>query len=447
MTCVLFVIFSLFAVIGQASSQNGYEFAYLISHTSATQMILVNPEDSLSERDVTHFPTPNEWRVNYPPIPNAAQDGNQWMVFTVAEPSTYTDKIVIFNKTNGFTTEIQTSIAGAAMRFRWSPDGLKLAIITAINDADLDVYVYSIESNILVNVTDDGLDQRDVSWFPDSQSLSIMTFSCENNEACGGILSTYRIDDVTKTGEISIMEIFGSGLACNMSANTMGTFVAFTSYCMSQDSTAGPQINDAYLWDIANNSVSAITSFAQQAATRNAPIYSIFDYTWLDDDTLLIGADYRVFGVEEGHQLQTYAVTTGTTTVLSTAIGAGFSVNPVTQEVLLRPSSSEFTPAQPPAIDATIPLSLMNTTALETASTMSLQAVDTVSAPLTTDWVWSPDGVYAYGLVLSTVNDADYGSYTVAFLDGRTREVTQEVISVTGDPASSYIIPIGWVRR
>jgi hypothetical protein len=216
---------------------------------------------------------------------------------------------------------------------------------------------------------------------------------------------------------------------------------------MSQDYTAGPQLNDVYLWDISKNSMSTITSFAQKATTTNSFIYSIFDYAWLDDDTLLIGADYRVIGGEEGHQLQTYDIATGTTRVLSTALGAGFSINPVTQEVLLRPSSSEFTPAQPPAADAAIPLSIMNIAAMETASAMSAQAVETVSVPLTTDWVWSPDGVYAYGLVLSTVNDADYGSYTVAFLDGRTRQVTQQVITVSGDAASSYLIPVGWVRR
>jgi Tol biopolymer transport system component len=53
----------------------------------------------------------------------------------------------------------------------WSPDGTKLAF-AALNDGKRDIVIYDIEKDVTRNICNDGFDDMDPSWFPDSKTLA-----------------------------------------------------------------------------------------------------------------------------------------------------------------------------------------------------------------------------------------------------------------------------------
>lgn len=442
---LIIMSFLMFTRIAYGQAETTYVYGYIIYGTTVS-FSFVSPTAAETTSQTIDYPIPDGWTLVFDTIPDALSADGVWFVSKLDSVPRGKTMIQIVNLQSSETHRIISSqqVAEGTM-FAWSPDSKQLALLVAVDEDDLDLFVYSMQTRTLVNVSNDAFRQRNVSWLSNGQSVATFTTPCF--DTCADHLTVFDILTKKITYQLDLSTFSASGsAACNLMSSPDSGYLTFNSYCIDDDPGRSALGNDVYLSDLSNGSYKRITNFSQSVDTVTTPFYAVYDYTWLDSEVLLIGADYRVIGAEEGHQLQAYDVTTGTTTVLSTALGAGFSVNPVTQEVLLRPSSSQFTPAQPSPADATIPLSLVNIAAMENASAMSVQAVDAVSVPLTTDWVWSPDGAYAYGLVLSTLNDADYGSFTVAFLDGRTQQITQQVVSVTGDPTSSYLIPIGWVR-
>jgi hypothetical protein len=141
MTALFAIMFSLFAVHGWVYSQSGYDFAYIQSGPQATQIILLDAQNPSIQRDVIDYPISVEQQITYSPIMNVDSSGDRWIVSTIGAATS--DTILIINIDSGITIEYQTNVFAPGMKFRWSPDGSNLAIITAINDADLDVYIYT----------------------------------------------------------------------------------------------------------------------------------------------------------------------------------------------------------------------------------------------------------------------------------------------------------------
>jgi len=224
--------------------------------------------------------------------------------------------------------------------------------------------------------------------------------------------------------------------------------IAFTSYCNSLNSADSLLDSDVYVWYPDENVVQQVTTLGEQIDYPKEGFYSVYDYVWLSDGTLLVGADYRIISSNprEGHQLLSYTPD-GAIQVLSETLGAGFSVNPVTNDVILATRSSEF--VMNPALDNPPIQTYRTTSALlqsDTAARLLTSEAAEMTIPGTTTMplVWSPDGTMAYGLVVET-SENGYARETgeIVFFDAATDEMRSFTPPSSG--ADVTIVPLGWV--
>jgi len=131
----------------------------------------------------------------------------------------------------------------------------------------------------------------------------------------------------------------------------------------------------------------------------------------------------------------------GETQVISKELGAGFSLNPVTNEIILRTRSPEFiiTPElNNPPIQSLITQSSTLQEITKSITFSDIKVLDNIAS-----LIWSPDGNVAYGLVLNKPGDYPVPTGDVIFFDAATHETLS--LTVTSDKEGLQIIPVGWV--
>ena len=448
------ILFMLFITQDSFASENQSLYAYL-EQTQAdmtTTLVITNPQHMSNVLRRYPVPALPGWQsfVRRSVINPYVTDGI-WMT-TLLSQSRSDFAIQIINLTTGFIRTIFLKGPPTSQEiFLWSPDGQHLAIIASIDDISDDLYVYSLREDTLVNLTQDPHRQHSMAWSADGSRLTVFTTACRLAQPLATCEQRYSLLDIydaqthLRTHQLDLSSLISGGtLACQPVFSPSA--IAFTSYCNSADN--GMLANDVYVWHFNENRVQQVTTFGEQAKYPQEGFYAVYDYAWLEDGTLLVGADYRFVAStpREGHQLLSYTPD-GAIQVLSETLGAGFSVNPVTNDVILATRSSEF--VMNPALDNPPIQTYRTTSALlqsDTAARLLTSEAAEMTIPGTTTMplVWSPDGTMAYGLVVET-SENGYARETgeIVFFDAATDEMRSFTPPSSG--ADVTIVPLGWV--
>jgi len=429
---------------GILALENQYLYGY-VEIGEATTLVLINPHDLSAPAFRYSYPLPPEWHLGRSRTTANPYTKDIWVAAELNRgPSEY--MIQIANITTGFTKEFKLKSSDSrGEAFRWSSDGDKLAMIAGIDDIQADLYVYSLSEDTLVNLSKDNHMQINLSWSADNSKVATVSVVCEPAGTCekqySGLIDVYDIKSQARIYQLDLSSYTVSGnSACDLLFSQDA--IAFTSYCYDQNIGYAMLPSDVYVWNLEANRVDQVTDFGETALRTKSGLYAIYDYAWVDAESLLVGADYHFinFDPQDGHQLLDYDLN-GETQVISKELGAGFSLNPVTNEIILRTRSPEFiiTPElNNPPIQSLITQSSTLQEITKSITFSDIKVLDNIAS-----LIWSPDGNVAYGLVLNKPGDYPVPTGDVIFFDAATHETLS--LTVTSDKEGLQIIPVGWV--
>ncbi len=453
---VIVLLGVLFA--GQVLAQSDHYLPAYLEISDVPTLVITDSANSPSPTSRYPIPVPSEWMSAGRTTLNPYTKSELWIariLWAPGEKNTNVNAIQILNLTTGSgrTFVLRSFDTENLPMFLWSLNGRYLAIRASIDTPDLDLYIYSLENESLINLTGDSSRQMDFSWSADGSRLTVFTTACRTSEplvTCEqaySLLEVYDVQGHIRTHQLDLSAFVASGTQACQPAFSQSA-IAFTSYCNSLNSADSLLDSDVYVWYPDENVVQQVTTLGEQIDYPKEGFYSVYDYVWLSDGTLLVGADYRIISSNprEGHQLLSYTPD-GAIQVLSETLGAGFSVNPVTNELLLSTRSPEF--LINPEIDNP-PIQTYQTAVEMLQNGIDARPLADVASEMTTPsvttmpLVWSPDGKTAYALVVETSEDG-YSSETgeIAFFDAATG-TTQYFIPPSGADERN-IIPLGWV--
>jgi hypothetical protein len=171
----MILMFLLFFVEQGLAQNNRHFYAYMERVDGLNfSLVVVNPFN-LAELPARYpLTSPSGWflasdrRVSINPYIE-----NELWFTTIFYKSRSEYLIHINNLTTGFTKQIPLKSYDTTNTpmFHWSPDGRNLAILAGIDDVYRDVYVYSLEEDILTNLTQDSHEQRYFAWSPDGNQI------------------------------------------------------------------------------------------------------------------------------------------------------------------------------------------------------------------------------------------------------------------------------------
>jgi len=453
---VIVLLGVLFA--GQVLAQSDHYLPAYLEISDVPTLVITDSANSPSPTSRYPIPVPSEWMSAGRTTLNPYTKSELWIariLWAPGEKNTNVNAIQILNLTTGSgrTFVLRSFDTENLPMFLWSLNGRYLAIRASIDTPDLDLYIYSLENESLINLTGDSSRQMDFSWSADGSRLTVFTTACRTSEplvTCEqaySLLEVYDVQGHIRTHQLDLSAFVASGTQACQPAFSQSA-IAFTSYCNSLNSADSLLDSDVYVWYPDENVVQQVTTLGEQIDYPKEGFYSVYDYVWLSDGTLLVGADYRIISSNprEGHQLLSYTPD-GAIQVLSETLGAGFSVNPVTNDVILATRSSEF--VMNPALDNPPIQTYRTTSALlqsDTAARLLTSEAAEMTIPGTTTMplVWSPDGTMAYGLVVET-SENGYARETgeIVFFDAATDEMRSFTPPSSG--ADVTIVPLGWV--
>jgi WD40 repeat protein len=430
------------AIVGSTplSAQDATSERYMVTRfwnygEASTDLFFDSTGNLINEMSKT---APEEWILssNRPSRINPVSD---WIASQLIFYDTTQLRLQVQNLSSG---EVREVIGGVGVYGGvWSPDGRYLTISFAADLQNTDLMLYDLQRDQIINLTNDSPSQGDFVWAADGQHLATITSQCEAE--CEFSIALWDAQNQMKVSEISLasVELIGSE-SCNLASSFNGMFVSFEESCSRRFAGAMDFPNDIYLWDVQAGELRRVTTYGDLTPTGSMFLAS-YQQQWIDETTLLIGADYPIYQVDQlyARELFTYNVNEQRMTTLSTEVGSGFSYHHNTRQLVLRHSEQENLSV------TDYGLSRLELTHLDILNQSAvLRATDTrsveVESPCEMDW--SPDGTT---LVVTTGTvRCDILTESVVFIDvatGTTNEYRFEPISETPE----YIVPIGWLHQ
>jgi len=431
-----------------AQEQSDYAFVFLVrgDRISDGQIGILNPAIITDTIEYINLPIENEWRV--PNFIRLSPNGN-WVAFSTGLDSddSRTNRFTrLFNFVSGEVRDLEPGYTGD---MEWSPDGSTLALSRRLEGSQtFDVFVYSIATESLLNITNDGLIRIAIAWSPDSTKLALSTNSCFDSENCVSQLEVLNMLDGTRQISIALSSFFPIGdQGCRLVWSPNSRYVAFIIGCNPSADVA----EEIFLWDTSTSQLEQLTNFTTPAFEPGGNRLSAggYELLWYDDNTLLISPFYPTAESQNVTE-QTYAFTldTRTLTLLFDRYVDAWVINSITQQIAINRSIPVDVYGNPIVesddVDSGTVVFTLDSAQLESDQAVNLQ----YRLPNGCNFMWSPDGAMLaylrsdYGcphsfngagqLVLVDAATGNYQEMTLTRPDGT-------------DPAS--VIPLGWVAR
>jgi hypothetical protein len=434
----------IFTTASLAQDRSSQLYAY-IERSDTTSLVIVDPAVNMTEEIARYvYPVSSGWSVHHVLLHEL--NSELWS-FAVLYRGYGDVMLSIANLKTGFTRELITG-APYNPEILWSPDGQKVAFITSSLEPEkkpgLDVYIYDLTTDELKSLTDSKVRYAGLAWSSDSSEIATFSHYCEVLEYCSeqthSVLYIFDIKTGLAIDHLILPQEFT--LPCDPIFSPQEDFVAFTSHCYGYI-VGWLAPSDIYLYNRQSKLVERVTTFGDKAfegSIEKYTFYVIYGYAWLDDQTLLVGVDYRVVTKEEGHQLLTYHLD-GTAMLLSSELGADFTIVPSRGQIILRSRSPEFV-LNPDLENRPIQTFTAAITDLKISQDV-VSKLQPITLPLTTPFVWSPDGTKAFGFVLRQGADQPEKTDEILFFDSRIQDI--RVYSLPRQQEDRLIIPVGWI--
>lgn len=327
--------------------------------------------------------------------------------------------------------------------YLWSPNGSLLAYVGHPVDEDgaTDLYIYSLDTQSVFNLTQDVRYQYRVAWSQDGQYLSILSGSRECQvDTCETMLEIWDVAQSQQVRTINLLDY----LAFPLLPHTAACYFdwspdnAHLSFMMGCEILSG-RFFDMYVLDVHTGEVDQLTEFAAPSIVWDSPVQfgAIFSSAWYDGQTLLISAWVRpIFpnlGIDAIYTSQTaiYQTSQWNETVLMSDLAMEWALNPATQQLAYRAAtySVDRNLYQPGQIG------------IQIARLENNELVVQRQAPMGCHLAWSPDGtMLAYGDYQS-VSGTCLGLEGFVLVDNTTGEIV-EVPLPTGN-----VVLGGWIAQ
>jgi hypothetical protein len=308
------------------------------------ELNLIHPQ-SLSVRS---FPLSIESEytslVNTYPSPNG-----RWLVmeligensltryFYITDLSSYSTRLIgkyrvtLFSET--FTTPeaiVTWSPTSDYFVIRGSEDAATSA--SDFDDSDMDVYVYSVISESITNLTSDEAQQYSLGWSNDGEQIAVIaevcTIECEPYLQIWNVLTGTKVHDYSLSNPVSTFSPLFS-VACRIQWSPDNHYLSFLSRC---DPIEG-SIYEVFLYDYIEGDTTKVTNFTVSAgnSVQDLMFAARYAITWADDDTLLVGTTVAELTSEftlRHDQTYRYAVNQGNLAISNTSGVIEWEQNP-----------------------------------------------------------------------------------------------------------------------
>jgi len=378
------------------TSANSYRYAYTLRQLGSININLIDPENLGNPPTSLSIPIPS----NYLIAKAYASPSTEWIALLFSIQGFPNTNIKLINTHSSairslpeFFSLSDTSGSGEPEQIlAWSPDSQYIAFRGKLDDTQgqSDIYLYSLASDSVVNLTHDAATQYQISWSRDSHSLAVFSeqcsATCQPNIDIFNIPSTNRQSSVNLTSLISLvstMTVPSRTTLCHFDWSPDGQYISFIMGCGIDDL----YFSEIYLLTVGSGSLTALTSFttspAQLAQGPSSEFSTMYAPFWINATTLLLGAYIQEHVLDQVQrtvqQTSSYTPPNNTPTILNNAINEEWSANPVTGELALRSFSLD---AAETVQNASVQLATLNGSILTVSR--SMQAGCSLS--------WTPDG-------------------------------------------------------
>ena len=333
-TALLLIVMLVFGLNTPVSADNQYGYAYLtFTHDSQVQMNIIVQVDGHFEVSQHALNLPENFKPFILPRFFSVSPTGEWVAMLIYQRGVDT-QMQLTNMLSGETRIIaeRLTFPGSGQNMTWSDDGRLFAFNAGINSRQIDANVYDVESNQLINLSNDLNDNEDqylLAWSSNARYLS--TFIGHFESCAVDCVLTLQLWDVELQQKATELRINRGGVilntVCNLSSSPSGRFVTFDSNCNVSSGLA----SELMLWDTSQNVVTQITNFFPEA--NEMPFGIDYKIHWIDEEALIIGADY-IFQRVSGARILHYDVESATTSIIANDLSL-WTVHPVTRNLVV----------------------------------------------------------------------------------------------------------------
>lgn len=452
---VITICLSMLVTVKPSIMQVNYRYAYIVvTQSNVAQIHTVN----LTTQAFTitqNLAIPDQWLA---PSFALVNPNGEWLVSLLPSAISSSEGLLVrlFNITSGETRDIaqgffagrEAGFVGTLQNLAWSPDGRFLALNMTLSQepSDLEIFVYSVSDNSLINLTDDEYSQMHIAWASDSAHLVTLTEDCSFSDDTPSCIRTLDTLDVIRQIHQESLDLLDLGfgpavtgaIACDLGWSPDSQFVSFVSGC---DDFVTDVTKEVHLWNLNQKDVTQITDFTttlkQDGATFLRGRYKL---AWFNSENLLIGASYQSMVDVVNTQSVLYNLTDNRTATISSKMGEEWELNPVTNQIAIRNIGIEIVNGEeyisgnvellaPEAVSSDLNTSYTHNTSLNLSLGCHL--------------AWSPDGA-TLAYVTTTSGDCADPIQSIIFVDGATGAVQEYIPELDGDVW--YTLPIGWIQ-
>jgi hypothetical protein len=423
--CFLLLLLSA-AGTGSTQSSSRALFWYAIKSKGVLNIQAYDPSAQQSHPVLTILIDENAVITNAPIGQPALSADGRWLAYLVRKGQfevhvvnlkTAQDHIAI----QSLTTTPYNIIADPRPTLEWSADG-KYLLIRGYDT----FYVYAPDTESLRPVdTDNPIPPGHMLW-SDQGNLFLVKMTCTIGIGC--VTSATLIDIET----LDTLAFYGSGNITTFTAPAMCELQLspdkrYLVYMASCEAGAPDVEKEVYLYDTLTDTLSAITSFTS-GISLDALYTARYDLTWVDADTLFIGAIYRN---ALGDKVESYRYNATAQTLTSILNGYG-------QDWTLSPNGNQVAYRVMDNFSSEIANYAIRVTNIQDLS------IRTESNGIACNFIWSSDGNFlAFSMheTSSYYNVCDYPVEQLKFMDISTGQVIASMPAL-----SDEIFPLGWVQ-
>jgi hypothetical protein len=410
---------------------DSYVYAYMAisQFGDAAEIMLVNPREATVESQP--FPLP-EGLIFSPRLKSLISPDVRWIASTLFAVDQSRIVIHLFNIEKQLEYEVAEGfVANYGKNLAWSQDSRYLAInIRLLNHNGINLYLYNIEKNELMKASIGTPLQREIAWSDDNTQLVTFSRPCLPDNACPDSLVLLDAASGREIASASLAELpFLGNSACDPKFSPTRRYVSFVSNCGYGVPFSYDFSNEIYIWHIEERALVKITDYAEGQA--NSSFQAKYNHAWLDDQTLLIGVNYRNGTDPEQQRLATYDFIGKMASTLSSEVGAAFEIDKTSGDIIFLPHL--VFSDQPHKSEALLRLSNL--------SSISTLREHSLSIPHTCEAGFSPTGD-----LVAVITSKRACSL---FIDGITF-INSDASIIQAFPVEtdkSYRVGLGWIKH
>lgn len=293
-------VFCLFLCLrANAQIETDYVYGYVVNSLTDNQIevhFVDNPE-------VHTFPLGASERLRFAELTPVSG----WLMAALTSPA---DSIVRFHNLGGdeqrefeMYLRLEYNQAYDHQGVAFSPDG-QFAAMVGSQAGEQDLYLYSIATDTLTNVTHDGAEQQRVAWSNDGSSMAVSSVECvrepDTRQQCSVFLDIINVNSMSRQFRTVLFEDAMPELGtpngqypCQLTWSPDNLYIAYVAAC---DLSLISAPKEVFLVETTTGTLRRVTNYTTDAIEPlNSPYLirsGVYDLVWRSSDTLIISAAY-----------------------------------------------------------------------------------------------------------------------------------------------------------